>query len=582
VKVQNLLTELKRRRVFRVAVVYAGIAFIVFQIVDATFDYLPIPDWVGTTLIVVLLLGFPIAVSLAWAFDITEKGVVRAAAKGTEEAKAPRRPLIGNKTLAIVAALAVAAAVWSWWGRPASAGPITSIAVLPLENLMGDPDQDYFVDGMHEALITELSRISALKVISRTSAMYYKDKDIRTPEIARQLKVEAVVEGSVFKAEGQVRITAQLIDGRTDRHLWANDYSRALTDIIALQKSIASAIAQEIEITLTPEEEAKLASTHTVDPGTYQLYLRSRYHWNKRIGEDLKKAIEYFNQVIEKDQQYAPAYTGLADSYNMLPYYSNVPPNEAYPKARAAAMQALELDNTLAEAHTSLAYVSHVYDWNWSEAEIEFKRAIELNPGYPSAHQWYGYYLADLLRYDEAIEEMKLALEMDPISFIVNTNLGDILYHARQYDQAREQYQITLELYPYNPRLHRALGNVYVGKRMFEKAIEMYKRGMVLSGASPEEIAALGNAYDISGMTGVWKWQLERLEEKSKQVYVDPYDVARIYADLGERDQAFQWLEKAYEDRAPELVELKNTHAFHPLRSDPRFQDLLRRMNFPE
>ena len=575
------LAELKRRRVFRVAVVYAGVAFIVIQIIDGAFDYLKIPEWIGSLIIIMLAVGFLIAVGMAWAFDLTAEGLVRTRERKRDLPKKPPRPVIGNKTLAVIALLAVIAAAWSWWGRPSSAGPITSIAVLPLENLMGDPDQDYFVDGMHDALITELSRINALTVISRNSAMYYKDKDIRTPEIARQLNVDAVVEGSVFKAEGQVRITAQLIDGRTDKHLWANDYSRALTDIIALQKSIASAIAQEIKATLTPEEEARLASAQPVNPEAHEAYLKGRYHLSKRTEEGFHKAREQFEQAIAAAPGFALAHAGLADTYELLGEYGMLPAEEAYPRAKAAARRALGLDDALAEAHAVLAAARLYSDFDWSGAEQGYQKAIALNPGYATAHQWYAELLNMLGRHDEAIAEITQAQKLDPLSLIINTIMGDAFYYARQYNQAIEQLRKTIDLDPNFLRAHTFLPWVLaqVGRDAEALAEELWLMGNY-EGATAEEIAAGRSAYDQGGIEGFYRWRIEQLKTQPSSISL--WLLPLYYAILGEKDEAFARLEVLYETHNSMIFLLKVDPAFDSIRDDPRFQDLLRRMNFPE
>ncbi len=352
----NLITELRRRRVFRVAAFYGGIAFVIVQIIDGTFDLMGVPAWVGRMMVVLLALGFPVSMILAWVFDITSEGIVRtkspSTGSGRPEKQAPR-PIIGNTVLGIVAVLAIAVAVWSWRGRPSSAEAITSIAVLPLVNLMNDPDQDYFVDGMHEALTAELSKISALRVIGRTSTMSYKANPKPIPEIAAELDVDAVIEGSVLLAGDEVRITAQLVATRPERHLWAADYVRDMEKVLVLHKEVAQAIANEIKVTLTPNEDAQLASTRPVDPEAYKAYLKGRHFLQRLSEEDLNRAINHFNQALNIDPNFAPAYAGIAATYlNLAVAY--LPPSEAYPKAKEAAVKAIQLDENLAEAHLIL------------------------------------------------------------------------------------------------------------------------------------------------------------------------------------------------------------------------------------
>ena len=579
------LSELKRRRVFRVAVVYAGVAFIIIQIIDGAFDYLPIPDWVGTAIIVVLLVGFPIAVGLAWAFDITEKGVVRTAAKEEAvEAKTPPRPFIGNKTLAIVAAVAVAVAVWSWWGRPSTAGSITSIAVLPMENLMNDPDQEYFVDGMHEALISELGKISALRVISRTSAMHYKDTDKLLPEIASELGVDAIVEGSVLRAGDQVRITAQLVGTAPERHLWTDSYTHDLRDILTLHSEVARAIAKEIKVTLTPEEEARLASTQPVDPEAYMTYLMGRYHYNTWLEEGLEKGLNYFQQAIDIDSSYAPAYAGVADCYSLLSLFTFLSPMEAAPRAKEAAMKAIELDESLAEAHAALGVNKLLFDWDWQGAEQEFKRALDLNPHSDNTLKHYSFYLIVMGRYDEGIAATRRMIALDPLTLTSHIHLGFSYFKSRRYDESIIQLNKTLEMEPNLHYAHMQLAWNYAMKGMATEALVASKNALALVPITDDQylLGTLGWVAGVAGHREEALEFLERLKELSTQKWVDPAYIALIYLGMGDKDHSFQWLSKAREDRSPTMVYLKVDPFWDDLRDDPRFQDLLRRMNFPE
>ncbi|MFQ5926898.1 MAG: tetratricopeptide repeat protein, partial [Terriglobia bacterium] len=492
-------------------------------------------------------------------------------------------PLAGIVVLTLAAVLFV----WNVGGlrEQLFGGPprIESLAVLPLKNLMGAPEQDYFVEGMHEALITELSKVGALRVISRTSVMQYKDTDKPLPQIAEELNVEAVVEGSVLRSGDRVRITAQLVGAVPERHLWAENYDRELRDILALSSEVARAIANEIKITVTPEEETRLASARRVNPAAHEAYLKGRYFWNKATIEGVKKGLAYFEQAIEIDPGYALAYVGVADSYALGGGgFFGLRPEEGCARAKAAATKALELDATLAEPHTTLAYCLFFYDWDWLNAEREFKQAIELNPNYAKAHEWYGQYLTAMGRHEEAIAEAKRAQELDPLSLIINTSVGWTFYFARQYDQAIEQYRKTLEMDPNFVETRFGLRYAYLRKGMYDEAIAEWQREMKLLGRPEEKVAALGDTYAESGMRGVWQWRLENLKQAAKRRYVNPFLLAEIYTLLGEKDRAFEWLEKAYEEHAGFMYEFKEDPTFDPLRSDPRFQALLRRMRFPQ
>jgi serine/threonine protein kinase/Tfp pilus assembly protein PilF len=455
---------------------------------------------------------------------------------------------------------------------------IDSIAVLPLKNLSGDPGQEYLAAGMTEALIGELGKISALRrVISSTSVMRYKETDKSLPEIAKELNVSAVVEGSVMLVGKQVRINAQLIEARKDRLIWTDSYERDMRDILALQRELASSIAKEIKIAVTPEEQARLAQVRPVNPEAHQFYLKGRYLWNKRTGKDLKKALEYFEQAIEKDPDYALAYAGLADLYYVLPWYLPFPPKEAFSKGKEVALKALEIDDTLAEAHTSLAAIKWNL-WEWEEAEKEFKRAIELNPGYATAHHWYAYYLMLMGRHDESIAEIKLAQELDPHSLIINANVGFLLYHARRYDQAIEHYKSRIEMDPSFPTLYYYLGRAYLQKGMYEEAMAELQKAGTLGRNIFMETASLGYAYAVSGKSSEAMKAISKLKELSQREYISPNSIALIYVGLGQKDKAFKWLEEAYEKGDHMLIYLKVDPAVDSLRSDPRFTELLKKI----
>jgi TolB-like protein/DNA-binding winged helix-turn-helix (wHTH) protein/Tfp pilus assembly protein PilF len=464
-------------------------------------------------------------------------------------------------------------------GRPPS--NIRSLAVLPLENLSGDASQDYFADGMTDELITDLAQISALRVVSRTSVVMYKGTRKPLPEIARELNVDAVVEGTVLRSGEQVRITAQLIQAPADKHLWAESYEGNLRDTLALQNQVARAIAEQIRIELTPHEQRVLKSARVVDPKAYEDYLKGRYFWNKRTADGLKKAVDYFDQAIAKDPNYAPAYSGLADTYALLGdwQYAVMTPKEALPRAKAAAMKALELDNSLSEAHTSLAFCLDGFDWDLESAGREFRRAIELNPGYATAHHWYAWHLSLLGRYSDAIAEMRKAENLDPLSLIINADLAELLLIARLYDQSIEQSRKTIEMDPGFALAHNQLAQAYLQKQMHHEAIVELQRAIQLSAGSPTCTANLARAYAASGRREEALQLMNDLNKSSNPGYSHAPEIAIIYAALGNKDQAMTWLEKGYEERFNPGVLLRP--GFDPLRSDPRFQRLLRRVGLP-
>jgi TolB-like protein/DNA-binding winged helix-turn-helix (wHTH) protein/Tfp pilus assembly protein PilF len=459
---------------------------------------------------------------------------------------------------------------------------IRSLAVLPLENLSADASQNYFADGMTDELITDLAQISALRVISRTSVMVYKGARKPLPQIARELNVDAVVEGTVLRSGDQVRITAQLIEASTDKHLWSQSYEGELRDSLALQNNVARAIAEQIRINLTPQEQAALKNVKVVNPQAYESYLKGRYFWNKRTSDGLKVALAYFTQAIEEDPNYAQAYSGLADTYALLGdwQYAVMTPKEAFPKAKAAAIKALELDSAMGEAHNSLAFVLDGFDWDFDSAGKEFLRAIELNPGYATAHHWYAWHLSLLGRYDEAIEEMRKALNLDPLSLIINADLAELLVLAHSYDESIQQSRKTIEMDPNFALAHNQLAQAYLQKHMYGEAVAELQKAVQLSGASPTSIANLARAYVVSGKRSEALELLSELKKRSNPGYSNASEIAIIYASLGDTAQAMNWLEKGYEERFNPGVLLRP--GFDPLRSDSRFQNLVHRIGLPE
>ena len=458
---------------------------------------------------------------------------------------------------------------------------IRSLAVLPLDNLSGDASQNYFADGMTDELITDLAQISALRVISRTSVMAYKGARKPMPQIARELNVDAVVEGTVLHSGDQVRITAQLIEASTDKHLWSQSYEGEFRDTLALQKRVAREIADQIRINLTPQEQAALKNVRVVNPEAYESYLKGRYFWNKRTADGLKAALAYFNQAIEEDPKYAQAYSGLADTYALLGdwQYAVMIPKEAFPKAKAAAIKALELDSALGEAHNSLAFVLDGFDWDFDSAGKEFRRAIELNPGYATAHHWYAWHLSLLGRYDEAIAEMRKAENLDPLSLIINADLAELLVLAHSYDESIQQSRKTIEMDPNFALAHNQLAQAYLQKHMYDKAVAELQKAVQLSGGSPTSIANLARAYVLSGNRSEAEKLLSDLKKRSNPGYSNASEIAMIYASLGDTDQAMSWLEKGYEERFNPGVLLRP--GFDPLRSDSRFQNLVHRIGLP-
>jgi TolB-like protein/DNA-binding winged helix-turn-helix (wHTH) protein/Flp pilus assembly protein TadD len=478
----------------------------------------------------------------------------------------------------VLVLLIASLAAWRFYFPSPPSPVIRSLAVLPMESLSSDASQDYFADGMTDELISDLGQINALRVISRTSVMTYKHVRKPLPLIARELNVDAVVEGTVLRSGNKVRITAQLIEASSDKHLWSQSYEGELRDALALQNRVAKAIADQIQINLNPQEQAALKNVKVVNPQAYESYLKGRYFWNKRTADGLKAALTYFNQAIDQDPKYAPAYSGLADTYALLAdwEYGVMTPKEALPKARAAAIKALELDDTLGEAHNSLAFCLDVFDWDFDSAGREYRRAIELNPGYATAHQWYASHLIVLGRNDEAIAELRKAESLDPLSLIISADLADFLIISHAYDESIRESRKTIEMDPNFALAHNQLGQAYLQKQMDDQAVAELQKAVQLSGNSPTCMANLARAYVAFGKRSEAAKLLGDLEKRSTSAYSNASEIAVIYVALGDADQAMTWLEKSYEDRFNPSVLLRP--GFDPLRSDPRFESLLRRI----
>jgi TolB-like protein/DNA-binding winged helix-turn-helix (wHTH) protein/Tfp pilus assembly protein PilF len=509
-----------------------------------------------------------------------DPGLLRLIDADTPPRRAPRAVAWGlfGFGLALVLAISVSWNFHPWRHSPPT---ISSLVVLPLENLSNDDSQEYFVDGMTDELITRLGRISALRVISRTSAMTYKNTRKPLAEIARELNVEAVVEGSVLRSGERVRITAQLIRVPADEHIWAQSYEGDLRDSLALQSKVAQAIAERIRATLNRQEQAALEKPTVVNPVAYEAYLKGRYFWNKRTGDGLRRAIEYFSSTIEADPTYAEAYSGLADAYALSGdwKYGLLSPQDAFPKTKAAATKALALDDSLGDAHASLAFALDLYGWDWEAAETEYKRAIALKPAYATAHQWYSWHLFMMGRNSEGMSEIRKAESLDPLSLIIGADIADALCVDHLYDEAVQQSKRTLELDPNFAVGHYELGQAFVQKHMYDEAIAEFQRAIELSGHSGAFDSSLGHVYAVSGRKEEAVKIATDLEARYEQNPSVGADIALIYVGLGDQDQAIIWLNKAYEARFKASILLRP--AFDPLRSDARFKDLRHRIGLP-
>ncbi len=505
------------------------------------------------------------------------------AASGPTVVAAPSRPRWSQSSVALtigaaVVFLAVAASIYFTAGRNK---PIDSVAILPFSNATGDPNTEYLSDGISESIIDSLSQLSTLRVMARSTVFRYKGKDIDPQRAGQELKVGAVLTGRVNQRGDNLIISADLMKVSDGTEIWGERYERRLAEAQAVQREIAKEISERLALKLSPADQQKLTRRQTTNAEAYQLYLQGRYHWNKRTGEDLKKSIDYFEQAVAKDPSYALAYSGLADVYNVIGPYIQRPDTEFLPHAEAAATKAIQLDDSLAEAHTALASAKS-FEWHWLDGEREFRRALELNPNYANAHYFYSLsYLAPMGRPDEAIRETKRALELDPLSLIINSNLAWVYYFARQLDQSIEQSRQTLEIDPSFSHPHSRLALVYEQKGMYAEAIEQRSNSPTQSKLSPAEAAALRQAYAQRGAKGYWQKKIELSTERSKHAYVPATFFASDYSMLGDKDRAFEWLEKAYQERVVWLAYLKVDPAFDNLHTDPRYQDLLRRIGLP-
>ncbi len=574
------------------------VSWLLIQIATQVFPFFEIPNWAVRLVVLLLILGFPVALILSWAFEITPEGIKR-------ESEVPPNQSItahtGKKLIGITIALAViAGGLFAFQllrpkaaasrqaetatdsrSAPASAIPEKSIAVLPFENLSRDPDNAFFADGVQDEILTRLARIADLKVISRTSTEKYRSKPDNLRDIAQQLGVTNILEGSVQRAGEQVRITVQLINALNDSHLWADTYDRKLLDTFAVESDVAQKIAGSLEAKLSGSEKRAIAARPTENSEAYQLYLKGRFFWNKRTGADLHTAANYFEQAIAADPNFAGAYAGLADADLLIPVFGAGAPREFFPKAMTAARRAIELDDASGEGHTALAQLV-MFDFKFPESEHEFRRAIELNPNYATAHHWLGNGLLTTLgRFDEAVKEGRRAIELDPLSLIINADLGSTLMIARRYDEAIAQLQRTLKLDANFAYAHWNLGEALYLKGDPPGAIAEYQRADALDD-DPEITALLGAAYAKAGQRDKALACLEKLKQVEKQRFVRNYLFAFLYAALGDNATALSYLEKADNNgETPDTTWMKVDPLFDPLRGEPRFQKLVARL-FPD
>jgi len=570
----NFLAEMRRRRVWRVAAAYAIGAVGLLEGADIALGALSAPPQVLTWLVLAVVAGFPCAMAAAWVFDLTPQGVKR-----TEDAK-PEGAYRSKTALVVLVVLSLGIAGTSGWllarqGTPS--GQVQGIVVLPLANLTGDPTEDYFVDGIHDALIAELSRLPGIKVISRTSATHYRETTKSLKEIGSELAVEAVVEGSVLRSGERVSVIAKLLTVDPEQNLWTGEYERTMDEVSDIQRELALRIAREVRVSLRPEDEARLRTSETVDPRAYDDLFRAKALWRNQTEEDVEQSIALFNRAITVEPEYAEAYAGLAQSYISLSWIGIDPlaPQSVFPRARAAAVRALRLDSTVAEAHAIIGLVDWRYGLDAEAGESSFLRALEHEPNNAGVHHWYALFLSSRWRADEAEERIGKALELDPLSLIITANRGWIHYFDGNPERALSDAEATAQLWPTSgiPYYHRGLALVQLGE--LDEAIRAFRIAIQRSGRLPYVLAAMGNALAANGEAGEARDILDDLETRE---YVAPYLLAMVALGLGEAEGALERLEAGFQVRDAYLPFLAVDPVWEPLRSDPRFIHILERV----
>src|SRR5881227_1775021 len=590
-KIDNFFAELKRRNVYKVGIAYIVAGWALSQGIAQVFPVFDIPNWIIRLIVLLIILGLPIALVLAWTFELTPQGIKR-----TETADAmPEIARQKKHTWIYVVAIAGLFSIGLFFlGRcsaknatprqdaspartEAATAPSKSIAVLPFDNLSRDPDNAYFCEGVQDEILTRLAKVADLKVISRTSTQHFKSTPDNLPQIAKQLGVAHILEGSVQKAGDQVRVNVQLINAMTDAHLWAETYDRKLTDIFAVESDIAKTIAETLQAKITGSEKNSIAKAPTANPEAYELYLKGRFFWNKRTGEDLHKAIGYFEQAIAMDPNYALAYVGSADSYLLLSSYSNISPRESLPPARAALEKALALDDSLAEAHASFGLLDTL-ELHLQQALVGYQRAIDLKPNYATAHHWLALGYATLGQFDPGIAEAKRAIELDPLSLIINADCSWIYFNGRRFDEAEAQARNTLEMDPRFYVAHFYLGEALQFQGKLTDGIAEFQKSVELNN-DPFSLAMLGQAYARNRQKEEARKILTQLSEEAKSHYVAPYALALVQIPLGDKDRAIEELEQAYaKGETNYLFVIKTDPLLDDLRGQPRFDTLVQKI----
>ncbi|GMR15270.1 MAG: hypothetical protein BMS9Abin30_0895 [Gammaproteobacteria bacterium] len=577
----SFFSELKRRNVYRVAAIYTIAGWVVLQVVEMFMSFMPLPEWTSRLVFVLLAAGFPIALIFAWAMELTPAGIKLETSKQASSASRRRR-----SDFSIYAVVGIVIAAWIWnldvWQKAVEAEPIQvrSLVVLPLDNLMNDPEQAYFVDGMHEALITELSKIKALRVISRTSAKKYLNSGKSVPEIGQELGVDAVIEGSVLRSGNMVRVTVQLIEAQTDRHLWADNFDRELTDVLALYADITRQIVDQVRVEVTPQEVASLAAAHAVDADAYELYLKGRYFCDKWGPQEMLQGIELMRQAVTADPDSVLAQAGLGICLQYAAFFDYVGTPEILAEANQAVERAIELDSDSADAWASFAGVRYYLNFDLAAAELASKRALSLHPSHLRALVHYSWQLGEAGHFDAALEQAQKAVALDPLSAVVRTTSAQAYYLNRDFDTALVKWERILEMDRSDPSFNFYVAWVYEQKGDYEKAIALHKRAIELSSRAPLYVSGLGHAYGLAGRSNEAQLILDELLGREAEGLAKPYHVAMVYIGLGDNEQAVDWLEKAFAARNSQMLYIKQGAQFDPLRNNPRFVSLIERMGW--
>jgi TolB-like protein/Flp pilus assembly protein TadD len=581
VKIDNFFAEVKRRNVYKVAIAYIFAGWALSQGIAQVFPVFDVPNWVIRTIVVMIILGLPVALVLAWMFELTPQGIKRTETADAMPEATRKRKYVWIYVVVIGAAISIGLFFlgrYSAGNTTASPAGITnkSIAVLPFDNLSRDPDNAYFCEGVQDEILTRLAKVADLKVISRTSTQHFKSTPENLPQIAKQLGVAHILEGSVQKASDRVRVNVQLINALTDAHLWADTYDRKLTDIFAVESEIAKTIAETLQARLTGSEKSSIAKTPTVNPEAYELYLKGKFFAEKRTGADLRKSIEYYDQAIAKDPNYPLAYVGLANSHLLLSVYGALSPKEAASPAKAALKKALELDDSLAEAHASSGLLATL-ELDLNRAISELERAIQLNPNNATSHHWIALPLMTMGQFDRGVAEAKRAIELDPLSLIINADLCWVYFNGRRFDEAEAQARKTLEMDPRFYVAHFYLGEALQFQGKLTDAIAEFQKSVELNN-DPFSLAMLGQAYARQGKTDEARKILARLREQAKSQYISPYALAVVLTASGDKARAIDELEHGYDDGGFYISLIKVDPLFDDLRGDPRYEALVQKV----